>query len=73
MNEYQCWFCGESIGREADAHAVMIVVKSLWRWDARSKSDDDPWQSIYAHSGCAKDRLKGATMEIEPHDFGEGN
>lgn len=71
MSEYQCWFCGEGIDRTPDAHAVMIAVENLWRWDAGSKSDDDPWQAIYAHAGCAQDRLKGATMEIEPHILGE--
>ncbi len=68
MKGYQCWFCGEGIER-ADANAVMVAVENLWRWDAQSKSDDDPWQAIYAHSTCARAHLKGATMEIEPYDF----
>jgi hypothetical protein len=71
MREYQCWFCSEGIDRNADAHAVMIVVENLWRWDAGSKRDDDPWQSVYAHSACARTRLKGATMELEPDLLGD--
>jgi hypothetical protein len=71
MNGYQCWFCGLGI-ENADAGAVVIDIGSLWRWDAGSKSGDDPWQQIYAHSGCAKDRLQGATMNLEPEIFGEG-
>lgn len=58
MNDYQCWFCGKNISREANANAVMIAVESLWRCDAGSKTDDDEWQSVYAQSGCAKDRLR---------------
>ncbi len=71
MKEYQCWFCGVGIDRTADAHAVMIVVENLWRWDAGSKSDDDPWQAVYAHSACARTRLKGSTMELEPDLLGD--
>jgi hypothetical protein len=70
MNEYQCWFCGEGIER-ADTGALMISVEGLWRWDAGSRSEDDPWQSIYVHSKCAKERLNGATMSLEPSVFGE--
>jgi hypothetical protein len=70
MNEYQCWFCGEGIDR-ADTFAVMIAAENLWRWDAGSKSDDDPWQSVYAHSACAKTRLKGATMDLEADLLGD--
>ena len=70
MNEYQCWFCGKGITR-VDAGAVMIIVESLWRWDAGSRSEDDPWQSIYAHSGCAKEKMEGSTMLLEPGVFGE--
>ena len=70
MSDYQCWFCGEGIER-TDASAVMITVESLWRWDAGSQRDDDPMQSIYAHSACAKNHLRGATMAIEPSIFGE--
>lgn len=71
MSEYQCWFCGEGIDRTADAHAVMIAVENPWRWDAGSKSDDDPWQAVYAHSACARIRLKGKTMDLEPHVLGD--
>ncbi len=70
MTEYQCWFCGQGIER-ADAGAVMINVESLWRWQDGTRTDDDPRQSIYAHSNCAKDQLKGATMNLEPHIFGD--
>ena len=72
MTEYQCWFCGQGIERK-DAGAVMITLEGLWRWEASSPSEDDPLQSIYSHSLCAKDRLKGATMDIEPSIFGEGD
>jgi hypothetical protein len=70
MNEYQCWFCGHGINR-TDTGAVMISIGNLWLWDAGSRSEDDPWQAIYAHAACARERTKGATMEIEPHIFGE--
>ncbi|MEN3749906.1 hypothetical protein TPR58_22225 [Sphingomonas sp. HF-S3] len=60
MNDYSCWFCAENIDR-ADTGAVMIVVESLWDWDDGSRSD--AWQSVYAHSHCAKERLKRATDE----------
>jgi hypothetical protein len=69
MSGYQCWFCGQGVER-ADSGAVVITVESLWRWDAGSRGDDDPLQSVYAHSRCAKDRLQGATMALEPHIFG---
>ncbi len=70
MNGYNCWFCRNDIELD-DPGAVMIVVESLWRWDAGSRSDDDPWQQIYAHSMCAKERVRGATMKLEPSVFGE--
>jgi hypothetical protein len=70
MTEFQCWFCGQGISR-ADAGAVIITVQSLWRWDAGSRSDSDPLQSVYAHSTCAKERLRGETMSLEPSIFGE--
>jgi hypothetical protein len=68
--EFQCWFCGQGV-EQNDAGAVMITVESLWRWAEELQSDDDPVQSIYAHSHCAKSSLKGATMDIEPNIFGE--
>jgi len=71
MDRYQCWFCGQGIDR-ADAGAAVISIANLWLWDAGSRGEDDPWQAVYAHSTCARERLKGATMEIEPHIFGEG-
>jgi len=70
MNSYQCWFCDESIER-TDTGAVMISAEGLWRWEAGSRSEDDPWQCIYAHSKCAKQRMKGATRSLEPNIFGE--
>lgn len=70
MNGYQCWFCGLGVEQD-DAHAVMITVENLWRWEADSPSEDDPMQSVYAHSSCASDRLKGATMDLDPSLFGE--
>jgi hypothetical protein len=35
-----------------------------------SRTDDDPFQQVHAHSSCAKDWLKGATMKIERVVFG---
>jgi hypothetical protein len=70
MNGYQCWFCGEGI-ENSDAGAVVITVEGLRRRHAGSRGDDAPCQSVYAHSECAKVRLKGATMDIEPIDFVE--
>jgi hypothetical protein len=70
MLKYQCWFCGQGIER-ADGGAVLIVVQSLWRWDAGSTSQDDPLQQVHAHSECAKVRLQGATMALDPRIFGE--
>jgi len=68
--EFQCWFCGQGIER-SDVGAVIITIESLWRWESESQSDDDPVQSVYAHSHCAKAKLEGATMDIEPSIFGE--
>lgn len=70
MSGYQCWFCGKPVER-ADGCAVLITIEGLWKWDAGSATDEDPSQSFYAHSHCAKDRLQGATMVLEPHIFGE--
>ena len=70
MIEYQCWFCGEGVD-EIDAGAVMICIQSLWRWNSGSPSEDDPLQQIYAHSECTKERMRGATMDLEPSTFGE--
>lgn len=70
MSDYQCWFCGDSISR-ADGGAVIVNIESLWRWDAGSLGDDGPSQDIYAHSICAKEQMKGATMSLEPSVFGE--
>ena len=70
MTEYQCWFCGQGIDR-SDSGAVMVTVESLRRWAAGRRDDDDPWQSFFAHTACAKERLAGATVELERHIFGE--
>ena len=70
MTGYQCWFCGKGIER-ADASAVKINVESLWRWSDGPVSEDDPWQMIYAHSYCAKDRMAGKTGKLEPDIVGE--
>jgi hypothetical protein len=70
MTEYQCWFCGQGIER-ADGGAVIIIIENLWRWADAARTADDPFQSVYAHSQCAKDRMTGATMNLEPHIFGE--
>ncbi|MGZ3274230.1 MAG: hypothetical protein ACXU8Z_10740 [Caulobacteraceae bacterium] len=70
MNEYKCWYCDNDITR-TDTGAVAIIVESLWRWDSGERRDDDPWQQVYAHSICAKERMRGATMSLEPSIFGE--
>lgn len=69
MAEYSCWFCDQKIDR-SDEGAVLITFESLWRWHDGPRTDD-PAQQVYAHSSCAKQRLKGATMDIEPSMFGE--
>ena len=70
MTEYQCWFCGQGIER-ADAGAVAITVENLWRWEAASPGDEGDLQLVFAPSNCAKDRLQGTTMKLEPSIFGE--
>lgn len=70
MTEYECWFCGKGIER-LDARAVMIQVESFWRWNDGQRGEDGPWQTIFAHSACAKDKMRGATMNLEPSVFGE--
>ena len=72
MNKYQCWFCGDDIDR-TDCGAVMIMVENLWDWDAGVQAEDRPFQSVYAHSGCAKRKMKGATMDLEPEVFDRHN
>ncbi len=70
MTEYACWFCGKTI-EQSDAGAVMITLENLWRWQLGSRGEDDPCQSIYAHSACAKSKIKGPTkgFELEPSTF----
>ena len=70
MLDFQCWVCGEGIGRE-DNTAVLVSVENLWRWAMGQRESDDPFQNLYLHSRCAKARLAGATMELEPSVFGE--
>jgi hypothetical protein len=72
MAEYQCWFCGQAIER-SDAGAVLVTVENLWRYDAGSTSKDDPLQHVYAHAACAKDRMQGDTMALDPSVFDEGD
>ncbi len=68
--QFQCWFCDEGIER-SDTSAVIVSVSGLWNWEAQRKRNDDPVQSIYAHSACAKERLKGTTMDLDPSVFVE--
>jgi hypothetical protein len=70
MLDFQCWFCGAGIDRD-DQGALLISVEGLWRWAEGRRGGDDPFQNIYVHSICAKDRLSGATMNWEPSVFGE--
>ena len=72
MSEYQCWFCGEGIER-TDTGAVMISVESFWLWADDKRAPDDPYQVIYAHAQCAKSRMAGSRMVLEPSIFGEEN
>ncbi len=65
---YRCWFCDWPIER-TDPGAVLVHVRGFWAWNDGSNADDDPAQDVYAHSACAKDRLKGATMTLEPSVF----
>ena len=69
-NGYQCWICGSGIDH-SDEGAVMITVEGLWQWESGVEPEDPRVQSIFAHSDCAKRVLKGATMDLEPHIFGE--
>ena len=71
MTEFECWFCGKNIER-ADAAAVTMTVENLWLWADDSRSVDNPVQRLFAHADCAKDRLRGAQMELEPELLGEG-
>jgi hypothetical protein len=68
--EFQCWFCGQGIER-SDSGAVLIGVESLWRWESSFRKDNDPYQQVYSHKECAKSRLSGASMPLEPNIFGE--
>lgn len=70
MADFECWFCGEGIAR-TDPNAILITVENLWKWQEGTAGEDDPLQAVYAHSACAKDRLQGATMALEPEIFGE--
>ena len=67
---YACWFCGKNI-TSADTGAVVIGIAPLWPWDSGLAGEEYPSQQIYAHSTCAKARLNGANMRLEPEIFGE--
>ena len=69
---YQCWFCGEGID-PTDADALMFSVESLWRGGAGSRNAEGPRQSIYAHSKCAEEKMRGAITDLDPGIFGEGD
>jgi hypothetical protein len=69
MSDFSCWFCDRAIER-SDAEAVLIQVRSFWRWYDGS-SEDGPAQAVYAHSACARDALKGAKMTLETSIFGK--
>lgn len=49
----------------------MITAEGLWQWESGVGGDNPRVQSIFAHSNCAKNALKGASMELSPHIFGE--
>lgn len=68
MLTFQCWFCEREIER-SDSSAVMITVENMWRWEADAVTADDPTQQIYAHTDCAKEKLAGPSMTIEPSVF----
>jgi len=70
MGDYQCWFCGQEV-EEIDNDAVMVSVENLWNWRARHSEPDAPVQAMFAHSTCAKDRMRGATMELDPRTLRE--
>ncbi len=70
MLDFQCWFCGGGIDRE-DKGALLVGIESLWLWAEGKRGKDDPFQNIYIHSRCAKDRMAGATLDLEPSVFGE--
>ena len=70
MTDFSCWFCDHQIER-SDRGAVLIHVRSFWRWHDSSSTDNDPAQDVYAHSSCAKDHLRGAVMTLETSVFGD--
>ena len=72
MTDHECWFCGQGIAR-TDAKAIIITVENLWQWQEALARDDDPLQAIYAHSDCAKVRLQGAKMSLEPDILGDNH
>lgn len=45
---YICCFCGASIDR-TDKEAVQLIATNLWAREAA--------QAVYAHSGCATDKM----------------
>lgn len=72
MLDFQCWFCGSAIDR-SDAGATKITVENLWRWATGNAGRDAPRQSLYAHTECAREKLRGATMDIEPELLSDGD
>jgi hypothetical protein len=52
---------------------VMFGVQNIWRWESGVLKDDDPYQAVYAHSQCTKDRMRGATMSLDPSTFLEAD
>lgn len=70
MLTFQCWFCEQGIER-SDLHAVVVSVENLWRWADGVATENDPLQQVYAHSECAKAKIAGPTMSLEPSILGE--
>lgn len=70
LEGYQCWFCDQGIEKSDDG-AVMITAEGLWQWESGVEGDDPRVQSVFAHSGCAKKAMKGASMQLSPHIFGD--
>jgi len=61
MDDYQCCFCGHEIERD-DLAAVCITFMNLWN---RGR---DGCQDVFAHSGCAVDKIGSALSPAVPFD-----
>lgn len=70
MLKFACWFCGEGIDRD-DNSALLVSVGNLWHWAEGNRGKCDPFQNLYAHSRCAKSRMTGATMSLDPAELRE--